>query len=244
MKLPVRHCRGYTIVELLVVLVIVGILALASVYMIRPRTTDSVRAVMSEVEITLLNAQNSANISTQDIYVASRGTWLNGSLIIDARPLVTTGVNAVSNPPLPSDLIPGSATSRVGSPAECFRSRYLQSNRDHMSAGIATDDSWLTIALGSAPTLQSRSVFTALPGFTTAMSNQLCYPATVSTDPTWVVLNGVNRRFLTGFSIVVVGLANGIPVPNGPVGVLVVPAGGATIYKYFKPNGSNVWGRL
>ena len=58
-------------------------------------------------------------------------------------------------------------------------------------------------------------------------------------------MDRINHQFVTGFCIVVVGLnAAGNAVPGGPVGVIVVPAGSANIYKYFKQNGGTTWGRM
>lgn len=241
-----ERSRGFSLTEVLVVLVIVGILMMAGVTMIRPRTTDSVRSVMSDVEGVLVNAQNAAYLSTQDIYLTANGDWKAGSLIIDGRPLNQANV---TNPPTdPVDLVPGGTTKRVGATSECFYSLYTQGNRDHLSAGIDDTGAWYPIALGSGTQLSALPFFTAtntsfssgmVNTFASAMTTPLCTNTQKS-----VVFSGVNRQWLTGFNIVVVGLAGGYPVANGPIGILVVPQGSSNIYKYFKPQGSSTWQRL
>jgi len=231
---------GFSLIEMLVVLAIVAILAIASVAMLRPRTTDSVHSVINELEGMILNTQHSAALSSQDIYLSAKGNWVAGTLVIDPRPMGPTA----AVPPSASDKDPGSITSpRLGASNECFRSRFLSGDRDHLNAGIDTSGAWVTTALAGATNLKDLAMFntTAMAGFKTAMSTPLC-PSDTSVNT--VVLSNVNKNFVTGFSIVVVGLHGGQPVAKGPIGVLVVPAGGGNVFKYFKPNGSNTWGRL
>jgi prepilin-type N-terminal cleavage/methylation domain-containing protein len=234
-----RSTGGYSLVELLAALAIVSVLALAAAAMLRPRATDAVRSVMAEVEGLLVNAQNAANLTPMDIYVAASGNWTEGTLVIDGRPLVTTGAHAVASPPSLAQQAPGSAVYRVGPDAECFRSRYAQGSRDHLSAAIDTTGAWYAAALGGAPGLAQVSPVDTSPDFTAALATPLCTGSQNS-----VVMNRISHQFVTGFSIVVVGLAGGAPIPNGPVGVIVVPAGGANLFKYFKPAGQDTWGRL
>lgn len=230
--------RGFSMIELLAVLAIVGVLAYYGVAMVRPRSSDSVRSVMGELEGVLLNAQHTASLSSQDVYIASTGNWTDGTLKIDARPMVPTATTAT--PPV-ADLAPGNAATRLGSTSEIFATRYLQNQRDHMYAGIATTTAWLTTSLGTATNLKDLPLFatTAMAGFRTALGNPLC-----TGSFNYVVLNSISRSFDSGFCIVVVGMRGGQPIPSGPVGIIAVPAGGANIYKYFKPNGSNTWGRM
>ena len=237
MPFPGLRQRGYTMIELLVVLSIVGVLAMMAVASIRPSQSDAVRSIMITLEGQLANAQNASNMTTQDVYIAAQGDWTGAAgdvLTIDAR---TMGPGA-ANPPGTTDITPLSAT-RNGSTSECFTSLYSQNVRDHVNAGIDTS-TWCATALGAAPTLQSLSFFSTNTAFLAAMNNPLCQGPNLS----WVVLSGISHTFLTGFCIVVVGLRNGHPVVSGPIGMIVVPAGSANIYKYYKPNNSSVWGRM
>ena len=240
MIVPRRPDRGFTLVEMLLVLIIVGVLAIAAVYMIRPRTRDSVRSVMTEIEGQLLNAEAASLLSAQDIYVVSSGNWVDGSFIMDARPFVGGGVVPADPSTLAGALTPGGTTYRLGPLSECFRSMYTQGNRDHMSAGVDCKGAgWYATALGSASDIATLSTFspTTMASFKTAMGTPLV-------SQTYVVLSGMNQTFLTGFCIVVVGLSGGKPIPNGPIGMLVVPASSGNIYKYYKPDGSTTWKRL
>jgi len=235
-----RPDRGFTLVEMLVVLSIVAVLAMAGVYMIRPRTRDSVRSVMTELEGQLINAENASLLSAQDVYVVSSGNWTDGTFILDARPFVGGGLVPADPSTLPAALVPGGSTYRLGSAAECFRSRYNQGNRDHMSAGVdCSGAGWYATALGTAPDLATLSTFSpaTMSAFKTAIGTPLV-------GQTYVVLSGMTQTFLTGFCIVVVGLNGGKPIPNGPIGMIVVPASSSNIYKYYKQDGSTTWKRL
>lgn len=244
-----RKCKrqrigsGYSLVELLVVLAIVGILALVGVLTIGDRKGNSVRAVMDQVEGTILLAQKNAMATGQDIYLASNGTWtatgassLTGSsarLTVDPRAFdpadTTTPIDAYQH-------------ARRGALAEVFISQY-QTSRDHMHAGVATD----ATILGWATGLKGYPPFTAGSGgdavlaqnFKDSFDNQLC-----QVNKNYVIVNGMNGRFQTGFSVVIVSLtSSGIPDPNGPMGVLVVPQNAANVYRFYKPANDN-WRRL
>lgn len=236
MKPTLRPCRGYSLIELLVVLVIVGILAMVGVTMIGNRTTNAVRSVLDEVEGVLSAAQKGTIASSRDIYVCSSGDWLAGSLVLDGRPLRPT----VANPPGVGDLNPGDDLKRVGSASEVFRS-HATSDRDHMSAGVAVDTApWYGVALGTTPALATVAPISGQTEFTAALGNPLFKSSGLYT----VIINGQTKRFMTGFCVVVVGLASGNPLPNGPVGVLIVPQNSSNIYKYYKADQSSVWRKI
>jgi prepilin-type N-terminal cleavage/methylation domain-containing protein len=240
MKTAQAHTRmsGFSLVELLVVLAIIGVLAVAGVSFFRPRSSDAVRSLMTDLEGTLLNAQNSASLSAQDVYISTTGNWTDGTFVLDPRPLLAT---AVSNPPSATDLAPGTSPNRMGSTAECFFSRYDKNDRVHMAAGVDTTGAWETAALGTATDLKDLpflSTSTMAP-LQAALGNRLCTGSLNS-----VVLTSANRTFVSGFYIAVVGLVSGQPKVGGPIGILVVPAGSGTVYKYYKPDGSNTWRRM
>jgi len=220
---------------MLVVLTIVGILAVSATFYFTSRSAGGVRSVLDEVEGALVNAQKATLLYSRDIYISTNGTWLGGNLILDGRPFDPAQVPGV---PSLGDLTPGDDTRRVGPPSECFRSLYPKS-RDHRSAGVATNEGWYTIARGSAPDLASVEPVASQADLVQALQNRLFTGALNS-----VVVNGQNKRFERGFSVVVVELSGQNPTPNGAIGVLVVPANSSIIYKYYKAEGENVWRRL
>jgi len=216
-----KNTKGYSIVELLVVLTIVGILAIVGVKMIGDRRGNSVRSVMDEVEGVLLAAQRNAMATGADVTISASGDWKAGTLVIDGR-----------------RTDPADATKRLGSASEVFTSGYLQSRPDHQAAGIDAGKGWYATALGSALALNKVD-----PGKTdpmlTALGTYLCTGAANS-----VTVSGTTKRFTTGFCIVVCGLRSGGVVAGGAVGVIVVPSNSTTVFKFYKREGETQWRRL
>lgn len=230
-----RLHRGYSLIELLVVLVIVGILAMVGVSMIGDRPTSAVRSVMDELEGTLSQAQKTASLTSQDVYLSTSGTWVGGNLLLDGRALSPS----VSFPPAAGDLVAGDGTKRVGSNSECFRSLYPRS-RDHLSAGVDTA-SWYSTALGGASDLKDVEPVKS----STELVNALASGNRLFTGSDhYAIVNGLTKRFEGGFSVAVVGLRDGQPIVGGPVGVIVVPANSTAIYKFYKSSNGSGWRRL
>jgi|APCry1669188970_1035186.scaffolds.fasta_scaffold31099_3 prepilin-type N-terminal cleavage/methylation domain-containing protein len=234
---PQRKNGGYSLIEMMVVMAIVGVLVFAGASYLGDKRGNAVRSVMDEIEGVIMNAQNSAQLSSMDIYVSSTGQWTDGTLIIDARPLNTA---AVGFPPTASALKAGTDANRLGSSSECFRSRY-KTDRDHQTAGVNCGTNWYNTALGSASDLRTVAPVSTNSILLNAMTTPLCLG---TLGDSYVILNGRTRRFETGFYIVVVGLSSGSPVPGGSVGVLLVPQNSSNVYKFYKPAGSVTWRRL
>lgn len=236
MALNFRNTKGFSFIELLVVFAIVGVLAVVGFRMIGDRRGGGVRSVVDELEGVLLAAQKSSIASNRDIYISASGEWLNGTLVLDGRPLST----ATSNPPVAADLVPGVDTKRVGASSECFRAQ--PNTRSHMNAGVAVgNDSWYTTALGASPALSGVPPISGQADFINALANPLFKSGGAVTT---VVVNGQNKRFMTGFSIVVVGLSGGVPLQDSPIGILVVPQNSSSVYKFYKGDRSNVWRKI
>lgn len=214
-----RHL-GFSLVEMLVVLAIVGILALVGVNTIGDRRAAAVKGVMNEIEGVLLSAERNAVATGSNITLEASGQWADGTLKIDGR-----------------RTDPTDATKRLGSTAEVFSSQVKSNSRDHWSAGVDTGGGYAS-ARGTAPLLDSIPPGNQEP-LKSALGNNLC----VGTKQTAVV-DGLTKRFTTGFCIVVTALRNGQTVANGAVGVLVVPANTATILKFYKSEGDTQWRRI
>lgn len=215
-----KQAKGFSLLELLVVLAIVGILSILSIFMLGDRRGGAVRGVMDEIEGVLLSAQRNAMSTGADITISALGNWKDGTLTIDGR-----------------RWDPAAPTTRLGSNSEVFTSGYLRGQRDHMNAGVVLDAGYAT-ALGSAPALVTVDPGRTEPFFS-ALGNNFCSGVSSS-----VTISGITKRFNQGFCIYITGIRGGDPVPGGPVGVIVAPAGMTSVFKFYKREGETQWRRL
>ena len=220
---------GFTLFELLVVVVIVGILALASVAYVQDRHSSAVRGIVDELEGQLVAAQTKSQLTLGDVVIHTEGTWTG---VGDGGTMVL-----VSS----SNAIP--FTAAAGHSSEAFRSHYLDRQRDHVEAGVGTGREWYIAALGGAPSLHTVSPCKDAP-FISAFNTPLFTGAVNET----ITINGNSKRFTTGFFIAVVGLradAGGAHTyPGAPIAVLVVPSNGTGVYKFYKGPDELSWRRM
>lgn len=115
---------------------------------------------------------------------------------------------------------------------------YTPGSQTYQYAGIDCGTGWSDDAITS---LRSVVPFSSDATFLAALdpSAELFKPG----NPP-AVINGYSKRANQGFYIAVVGLRDGAPAPGGPVGVLVMPAGSGTVYKFFRTNSAEPWRRL
>lgn len=229
---------GYSIVEVLIVLVIVGVLALVGAYMVGSKSAASVRAVLDQLEGTISGAHERAIATGRDVTLAVEGTWTEPDPFLMAYGDATTadGTSIGS-----STILSSGATA-----AEAFR--YLPRDRDHMHAGIvATGSSWWTEAATGSTALSSVEPFSdSSSSFASLVSDPSSDSANLSSRGL-VKISGVNKRFTDSFYIAVVGLKDGKAFTGGPMGLVVVLKNGATVYKFYNPGiveGDGTWRKL
>ena len=214
---------GFSLIELLVVLAIVGILATAGAfYFTQGRQDQAVRSVMSEVEGTLYAAQENAKNTLGNVTITTNGTW--------------TGTT-----PLFLDYVKTDGTGDG-----TFRSTFTAvggQRRDHMEAGVAAANSatWITLARGACPALNTIAPYNDATGpYLSALGNNLF---TGNVNGT-INVNGYTQRFSNGFFVAVVGLRGGQPFPGAPLGIVLVTNGGTSIMKFYKGTNETKWRRL
>lgn len=218
-----NRISGYTLIELLVVLAIIAILAIAAVSTIGDRPGGAVRSVLDEVEGVLSAAHKRTTSTTGDITLITSGVW--GSTV-DPTILSFTGANA---------------------PGDSFR--YVTGSREYGYAGIPCGTDWADAAITSLKTVTPTNADPFLDALSRPLFTGAANPAAATVPPAPpaaapFVINGYSKRFSQGFYIAVVGMRNGIPIGSGPVGVLVVPGGGNSVYKFYRSNSAESWRRL
>jgi len=213
---------GYSLVELLLVLVIVGILALAGVMTIGNKRGSSVKSVMNQIEGVLAQGQQNAMRGGKDVPLLASGTTCATML------LETGALNVgVSYPATAADAV---GISRSQGELEQFRGSFDR------YAGILPAGADANKILNDLKSIPTCAVDPLLSAF------DLCLFS--GTDPVLVRITGDTKRFGKGFVIPVVPYVNGTPVITEDVGVIVVPPLSLTSYKFYRAVGSTQWRRM
>lgn len=234
MRQPASTCRGYSLVELLVVLVIVGVLAIAGISMLGNRSSTSVRSVMDDLEGTLASAHKAAVASGNDILVVTTGEWAAANPLLMAYGPTTLATSVIRDAGKTA-----SESFRVGTTGTGLRP-------EHQRAGIVTkaNASWWGTATTGCQVLTEVPPFKSVPatGFKDILGQADSNLFQGGTSDNTLRINGFSKRFMATFWIQVVSLQNGGPVQGGPCGLIVGLENGATIYKFYNPgvlNGNN-----
>lgn len=207
---------GYSFIELMVVLAIVGILAVAGNYITAPRQKPAVQNLLAEVEGILFDAHKYADGTLGNVVIESTGAWNpNGAgfkLSFRQMGPATTDVNSLTSGAFPARRFAGIDSTGAG-----------------VNTAVGTET--LASALAATPTLAAE--------LGSALGNNLTAGGVGS-----VQINAFNKQFLTSFCIPVVGLRDGATYAGAPAGYVVV--NGNRIYKFYKsgPGTQNPWRRL
>jgi prepilin-type N-terminal cleavage/methylation domain-containing protein len=250
-----RHAAsGYSLVELLVVLAIVAILAIAGVTMIGNRQSGAVHALLDEVEGALNNAQQATAAAGGDVAIVTWGTWDAGTPLRLAHgdatqtdALIQTAAN---------DLLASLPHTDALGLTVAVPFRFLANDSIQSRARIVTLGSpqWINVMQATPAGTVNQDITTVAP-FSTVMAgvlvdgpnSNLCQ-LELSAAPHRIVISGANKRFTTTFIIPIVGTTtSGGALPGGPMGMIVGLANGSSIYKFYNPgarDSDGLWRRL
>ncbi len=251
---PQRKNGGYSLVELLVVVAIVGVLAIAGVTMIGNRQAGGVRAVMDEVEGALSNAHKASVATGRDVAIVTWGAWDAATPLRLAHgdaSLLDTDIQTTAN-----NLLLGTAPAAalgVAGQTVAVPFRFLPNDAVQTRARIVAVGStqWSIVMQATAAGATNEVLTTVEPfktgpmtGLVTDANNLFSFSATLQR----FVISGSNKRFNSTIIVPVVGTtSSGGAVPGGPMGVIVVLANGGSIYKFYNPgakDGDGKWRRI
>ncbi|HJV89961.1 MAG TPA: type II secretion system protein [Holophagaceae bacterium] len=213
MRTRSRH-SGYTLVELLVVLAIVGILAVAAgAYLTMPRQKPAVQNALAEMEGLINEAHRYSGATLGNVVVESTGSWGSGFKL---------------------------SYRQVGAGQPDVNTMTFTAFADRAFAGVDTADTGVSTAVGSetlATALSATPDLLAEVG--TALSKNLA-----AGGGGGVQINANNKQFMTPFCIPVVGLREGNTYPGAPAGYLVVNGSRIYKFYKSGPGAQNPWRRL
>ncbi len=243
--------NGFSLLELLMVLATLAVLGIVGVSMLGNRSSSSVRAVMDELEGTLMAAQKLAVSTGQDVTIATQGNWDPETPLFLADGVRMTPTAVIAN------ALNSAAAFRL---AVITTDHGASLARDHRYAGVVaatgTGATWWGDAMAADPAsrranddLATEEPFATQTGFTGILGTPADNLFQGGTDPPprAVTVSGSSKRFNATFWIEVVALREGGAVKGGAMGLLAVQANGATVYKFYNPgviNGNGKWRRI
>ncbi len=248
-----RRSSGYSLLEAMLVMGIVGILSMTGVSQFQSRNAGAVRTLMDEVEGALGNAHRAATATGRDTALVTWGLWNASSPLVLAHgdaAIVDADIQKVANGTAPSATLTSAQVSSVAAPF-----RYLAGDRVHLGARIVTIGSteWANAGASTSSGAKNVDITTVQPFATAGVMSGLVVDANLlfpedSSLSHRVLLSGSNKRFLSTFIIPIVGTTDsGRAIPGGPMGLIVVLANGGTIFKFYNPgirDGDGQWRRI
>jgi Tfp pilus assembly protein FimT len=240
------------------VLAILGILSVVAVSMISNRRGAAVRALMDELEGALSNGRNEAVATSRDVALDCWGDWTAATPAVVAfgdASLTDAQIQTFANDLLGGTL-PPVATQYSGTVVAPFHFLPNDVTQSRARVVVVGSGDWAT-AYGANPTKLN---ITNVPPFTAGGSmNGILVdannffnpnPATPSTPPGIIrqTVSGISQCFTTTYFIEIVGTSpSGGPIPGCPMGLLVMLAGGSSIYRFYNPGtleGDGKWRRI
>ena len=238
MALPGKKDRGFSLIELLVVLVIVMILSLAGVLMMGNRQASAVRSLLDQIEGSLVTAHQAAVASGRDVAIVNWGDWTTAAnpLVIAAGDAALTDAEirlAANNLRDSLPVAPGLSQTVVVP----FRFQNADSTYARARIVLAGAGDWATAMMPVNG--RTNQAITAVEPFVAggameglAVDSNNIFNGTLQR----VLIGGGNKRFNSTFIVPVVGTSPGVgPLPGSPMGLIVVLNNGATIYKFYNP---------
>ncbi|BDU68897.1 hypothetical protein GETHOR_09980 [Geothrix oryzae] len=208
---PSKGSSGYSMVEVLVVLAIIGVLSLAYASYRSDKNGPAVRGTINGIVSVLVDAKTLA-----------RGTGSTVTLTPSGTP--------------PRAVLDYQSTSGSGAPgqyahaADSNISRYCIVDLDGSSTAGSAAIASLKADLQSTK-VNNTSIFGS-----TAWTQSLFD----SSKPFFFNSNGTASA---DAFIAIVGSTEGVPLSDGPVGIILINASG-NIYRYYRTNSSSAWVRL
>lgn len=215
---PQRRNSGYSLIEILVVLVIVGILSMAYVVYRPDKNAPAVRGAMNSIYGTLVDARTLARGTGNPVTLTPTGGAASAVLTYVGQ---ASGVAATGTTLTP----PTGVYTHATDPSVA---RFCIVDLDGSSTAGAA-------ALASLKSSLSGSKASGTSIFNSTIWNQSLFNQVFT-------YNSDGTASIEGY-VLVVGATGGAALPNGPVGILLVNTSG-NIYRYYRSNSSSTWVRL
>jgi len=255
MALRFQKSKGFTLIEMLVVLAIVGILTIVGVTMIGNKQAGSVRALLDELEGCIANAQKASVATGRDVAIVNWGAWTptNPAAIAQGDASLTAIQIQDTAKGLLAGVQPDAALAFGQTVAIPF---HLQPNvPSHSMARIAMAGTteWADAMKPTDSGTQNQAIATVSPFkageiMASISATDNFFSGDRATALVQTSISGTNKRFTTTFVIPVVGTTrSGGVLPGGPMGLIVVLANGGSIYKFYNPgvrDGNGLWRRI